>query len=467
MNYAWIIPILLGLPSTLLADDMTVAGPATVPPPPYQPMRYNEDYLYLANPANRLDWLDSLKYVPLRTNSPSWYLSLGGELRERVEGNYDPDFGIGGVKSDTYLLQRISLLADLHLSDRVRFFAQGISGLMEGETPPAPPAQNDPLDLQFAFLDVVPYLTDDESLTLRAGRFGLSFGSGRLVDSRPPVNIDFRYDGFELLYTRPAWQATAFLTRPVLDNDGFSSADYSMTFWGLYVTHWFDAPHTQGLDLYYFGIHRQNGAYASGTGDEHRHTLGLREFGQWDHWDWDTEGAVQVGTFGAENILAWTASESSGYTFDAMWQPRLGLKADITSGNSNPGNGRQETFDALFFKSGYFNDASLLRPQNLIDVHPVASAQLTRDISVDGGADVFWRYSRNDAVYAVPGFIGVPVNSTASAFVGTAADFNFTWHIQRHIIFLASYVHFFSGDYIHAAGGGDLNYFSTTLSFIF
>jgi hypothetical protein len=467
MNYAWIIPILLVLPSTLLADDMITAGPVTVPPPPYQPLRYNEDYLYLANQANRLDWFDSLKYIPLRTNSPSWYLTLGGELRERAEGNYNSDFGIGGAKSDTYLLQRISLLADLHLGDRVRFFAQGISGLMEGETPPAPPAQNDKLDLEFAFMDVVPYLTDDESLTLRTGRFGLSFGSGRLVDSRPPVNIDFRYDGIELLYTRPFWQATAFLTRPVHDNDGFSSADYSMTFWGLYVTHWFDAPHTQGLDLYYFGIHRQNGAYASGTGDEHRHTLGLREFGQWNHWDWDTEGAVQVGTFGAESILAWTVSESFGYTFDSLWQPRLGLKADITSGNSNPGNGRQDTFDALYFKNGYFNDASLIRPQNIIDIHPNGSLKITRAVSVDGGADVFWRYSRNDAVYGVPGNIAVPASSSASSYVGTALDVNLTWQIQRHLSLQASYVHFLAGNYIRQAGGNDVDYFSATLDFLF
>ena len=92
---------------------------------------------------------------------------------------------------------------------------------------------------------------------------------------------------------------------------------------------------------------------------------------------------------------------------------------------------------------------------------------MTRNISVNGGADVFWRYSRNDAVYAVPGFIQVPAISTASSFVGTAADLNFEWHIQRHITFLASYVHFFSGDYIHAAGGRDVNYVSTTLSFVF
>ena len=198
--------------------------------------------------------------------------------------------------SDSYLLQRITLLTDLHLGERVRFFVEGVSGLMEGESPPAPPVQQDPIDLQFAFLDVIPYLTDDEQLTLRAGRFGMSFGAGRLVATRAAVNILFRFDGFEAIYTRPLWEVTAFLTQPAIDSGGIDGEDHHTTFWGLYGTHWFDTPHTLGLDLYYFGIHRENGAYASGTGDEHRHSLGAREFGQWHGWDWDAEQVLQVGS---------------------------------------------------------------------------------------------------------------------------------------------------------------------------
>jgi hypothetical protein len=467
MRHAGFITVLLVLPATLLADDMTTNGETSSSPPPYKMLRFNEDYSYLSNPANRSDWFDPIKYISLRTGDPSWYLSLGGELRERFEGNYDLNFGIGGAGSDSYWLQRITLLTDLHLGERVRCFAQGISGLMEGEVRPAPGAEEDPIDLEFAFLEVVPYLTDDERLTLRAGRFGMSFGAGRLVDTRPPLNIDFRFDGVEMLYARPFWQATAFLTQPVRDSGGFNGEDHSTTFWGLYTTHWFDAPHVFGLDLYYFGIHRKDGEYASGTGDEHRHTLGAREFGTWNHWDWNTEEALQAGSFGNDSILAWTASLDSGYTWQVAGQPRLGLKADVASGDHNSTNGTQGTFDALYFKSGYFNDASLLRPENIIDVHPNIGANPTRSVSVDGGGDVFWRYSREDAIYAVPGFVSIPALKTASAYVGTALDVNLEWRIQRHISFLASYVHFLSGDYVRAAGGHDVNYVSTTVSFRF
>jgi hypothetical protein len=325
--------------------------------------------------------------------------------------------------------------------------------------------QDDPIDLLSAFADVVPYLTDDESLTLRGGRFGMSFGSSRLVATRAAPNIAFRFDGFEMIYSRPLWEATAFLTRPVEDTGGISGGNPDFAFWGLYVTHWFDKPHKLGVDLYYLGIANEHARYASGSGDEKRHSFGSRIFGAHNQWDWNGEAVIQVGTFGNESILAWTASLDSGYTWDAKWQPRLGLKVDVASGDNS--DGHQGTFNALFFKSGYFNDASTIRPANLIDVHPNLAANLTRSVSVNGGADVFWRYSKEDAIYAPPGFVEIPALKTASAYVATAVDINLQWQIQRHVTFGASCVHFFTGSYVHQAGGNDVNYVSTTLSFLF
>jgi hypothetical protein len=466
MRLAFLISVSVVGPAAVLADQAPGTGEIPSSPTAYNMLRFNEDYSCLANPTNRTDWFDPLKYIPLRTNEPSWYLSFGGELRERFEGNYNQNFGIG-AGANSYWLQRLILLTDLHLGERVRFFVEGISGVIEGESQPAPPVQDDSLDLQFAFLDVVPYLTDDERLTMRAGRFGMSFGAGRLVATRAAPNIPFRFDGVEMLYSRPLWDVTAFLTQPAKDSGEINWSDHTVTFWGLYTTHYFDVPHTLGLDLYYLGIHRENGSYSSGTGDEHRHSLGAREFGRWNHWDWDAEQVLQVGSFGNDSILAWTAAMDSGYTFDAIWQPRLGLKTGIASGNHNPNDGQQETFDPLFFKSGYFNDASLIRPSNIIGVHPNLTVKPSRTVTVDGGANWFWRYSRNDAVYGVPGFVSVPALSTEPAYIGTALDVNLTWQIQRHLTFQASYVHFLTGTYVRQAGGSDVDYVSTTISFLF
>src|SRR5882724_6412540 len=323
MRLGLVISWPLIFPVIVTAQQMIPGAEIPLTPPAYKMLRFDEDYSCLTNQDNRTDLFDPVKYIPLRKDDPLWYVSFGGELRERVEGNYDPNFGIGGVGSDSYLLQRITLSADVHLGKRVRFFVEGISGIVEGESHTPPPVQQDPGDLQFAFVDVVPWLTEDQSLTLRVGRFGMSFGAGRLVATRAAPNIPFRFDGLEALYSGPLWNVSAFLTQPVKDSGHIEAEDHSTTFWGLYATHYFDVPRTTGLDLYYLGIHNDHGTYASGTADESRHSLGAREFGIRKQWDWDAEQVIQLGNFGNDSILAWTAAIKAGYTWDARFQPRL------------------------------------------------------------------------------------------------------------------------------------------------
>ena len=130
-----------------MAQGVNTGAETPMPPPAYKPLRFDEDFSRLSTAANRTDWFDPVKFIPLRAGDPAWYLSVGGELREIFEGNYDPSFGIGGLGSDSYLLQRVTLLTDVHLGERVRFFLEGISGVVAGESLPPPPVQQDPIDL--------------------------------------------------------------------------------------------------------------------------------------------------------------------------------------------------------------------------------------------------------------------------------------------------------------------------------
>src|SRR2546429_5533980 len=201
MRLPLLISVPIVVPAIVAAQQLTPDAEIPLTPPGYKMLRFDEDYSYLINQSNRTDLFDPVKYIPLRRNDPLWYATIGGELRERYEGHYDPNFGIGGNGSDSYLLQRITLLTDVHLGERLRFFAEGISGIIEGESQPAPPVQNNPIDLQFAFVDVVPWLKDDERLTLRVGRFGMSFGAGWLVANRTGPYSSSRCDGFQALYS--------------------------------------------------------------------------------------------------------------------------------------------------------------------------------------------------------------------------------------------------------------------------
>src|SRR5580704_12876932 len=67
---------------SILSEYVPEAAPDPNPPP-YTLLRYNERYDYLADPKNRTDFFDPVKYIPLNSNDQQSYLSLGGELRER------------------------------------------------------------------------------------------------------------------------------------------------------------------------------------------------------------------------------------------------------------------------------------------------------------------------------------------------------------------------------------------------
>ena len=61
-------------------------------PPAYKLLRYEEDYSYLKDPGRRTDFWDPIKYVPL-CGREDWFLSLGGQMRERYEFFHNQNAG--------------------------------------------------------------------------------------------------------------------------------------------------------------------------------------------------------------------------------------------------------------------------------------------------------------------------------------------------------------------------------------
>ena len=62
--------------------------------PPFKLLRYDEDYRTLSNPACPRDYLDAIKFVPLKEDDPNWYFSVGGEIRQRFEAYNNYQWGI-------------------------------------------------------------------------------------------------------------------------------------------------------------------------------------------------------------------------------------------------------------------------------------------------------------------------------------------------------------------------------------
>jgi hypothetical protein len=462
------------LPALLLVSFwlQSVAGQALAQSGPgLRPFRYDEDYSSFADPARRSVLLAPLKYIGLGDNA---YLSLGAELRERFEMIDNPGFAAGlpaGAPTDNhYLLQRLLLHGDLHLGEHLRAFVQlGRFDAFDARHGSVGATQQNRGDLVQGFVDVSVAAGEGGRLTLRGGRQEMGFGSGRLISERDGPNLRRAFDGGRAMLTLPDGKLDLFLLRPVRPLGGSfdDSSNDQEAFWGSYAT----LPLMPGLslDAYYLGYERAGARFAQGTGFEQRHTVGSRLAGRGGGWDWDLEAAYQFGAFGTAKIQAWTAASDIGFTLAALpWKPRLGVKANIASGDADPHDGKLGTFNALYPKVPYFTEAGLVAPANLIDAYPSLRLQPSDAVTLEMGWDVLWRQREADAFYRPVPF--TPLARTAgqgNRFIGHQMQASLRWQLSPNLEWRAWYVHFDAGPTITRAGGRDVDFLATSLAFRF
>lgn len=447
------------------AQEMTTRTDAA---PPYRLFRFDEDYRYLQDPRKRTDVWDPIKYISLGVD-PNWYLSFGGELRKRFEYYSEPNFGLQGQGHNAYLLHRTLLHADVHGGDFFRAFVQFGSHLAPWKDAAEPPYL-DRLDLQQAFLDVrLPLVTNlDVDPIVRIGRQEMAYGSQRLVAIRDAPNVRRNFDGVRISDTVAGARIDAFVTRPVLQQSGIfdDPPNEQQAFWGVYATLPVNFVTGGGLDLYYLGFENENAIYAVGPGKEHRQTIGSRFFGSNAGWDWDWEALGQFGTFdqlfgsfSQQDIRAWGVSTDTGYTFDvAGWKLRIGLKADLGSGDHNRGGGTLGTLNPLFPKLAYFNQAALFGPSNTMDLQPSLTVQPTENLKLIVGYDILWRQTTNDAIYTGA---GLPIAGTAGRpgrLSGRQLSVDLAWQVNRHVQVDTGYVHVTAAEALLAAGGNNVDF---------
>lgn len=415
------------------------------------------------------DWGAPLKRVSLNDRGDV-YLSLGGQLRERYEYYSEPFFGLRGVHEDDYLLHRVLLSVDLHAGEQFRLYLQLGSHLEAGKRAPRSPTDVDELDIQQAFLDLSFPFDREVELTFRAGRQELVFGSARLVGTRDGPNVRRSFDGVRLTFSHPHVTLDAVATRTVRLKEGVfdDEPEKDEAFWGIYGVMPLRALPDGHLDFYYLGLERDGAPFEQGVADELRHSFGARLWGNPGAWDYNYEAVIQSGSFGEAGILAWTVATDTSYTFRSLaFKPRIGLKADIASGDSDPRDNRLGTFNALFPKQPYFSEASLLAPANLIDLHPTLTLQLTEKVSFTTDVDFFWKHQVDDAIYAPPGRPLIRAGRSQARFTGSQVNAGVQWQLRRHLTIAFYYSHFFAGPAVSNGGGRDVDFVGSWITFNF
>jgi len=249
----------------LFSSGIILAQSVDTPRPEYKLLRYEEDWSSLRNQTSPKDWLDSLKYVRLGQNE-GWYLTIGGEIRERFEF---VDHGTWGrdPEDNKYLLQRYMLHTDVHLGSRFRLFVQLKSGIEVNRTGGPRPADEDQLDVHQAFVDVGLWRSGKDGFTLRVGRQEMAYGSSRLVSFREGPNVRQSFDGARLTMNKAGWQVDTFAAKPAETGRGSfaDSPDHTRSFWGIYGVRALPVLREGHVDLYYLGLDRKHATFDAGS----------------------------------------------------------------------------------------------------------------------------------------------------------------------------------------------------------
>ncbi len=412
--------------------------------PDYQLDSSEEDWSSLCNPAMRGDdpW-DRVKYIALGGSS---YVSFGGELRGSYERYRNYNWGSGPQDPNGYYLNRIIGHADLHLGPRVRVFAEFQSGLEFGRNGgPRPVIDQDKLDVSQLFLELNPSTPKDRPpISLRLGRQELNYGERTLVSTRE-LNVRRPFDGIKLVFQPPKWRIDVFAVKPVATRNGFfdDAPDPRQTLWGIWATKTNGLAFVRKLDLYYLGLDRNDAGFDKGTARERRNTLGFNAHEEAGTVTFVQEGNLQLGAFGSGRLTAWKFAQEVSYSLPRIrYRPIFGLQGAISSGDGSPSNADPQTFYPLFPKGLYygymlFTSGSL----NAIVVHPTASLQVSRMLSLNLDSFFFWRQSTSDGLYSQSGMFLRTGQTSRARYVGATQDLSIAWRLERHttLQFLAAY----------------------------
>lgn len=223
------------------------------------------------------------------------------------------------------------------------------------------------------------------------------------------------------------------------------------------------------IDLYYLGLFRRSASFDQGVARETRHSVGTRLWRSALPLDYNFELVYQWGSFGNGDIRAWTAASDTGYTFASLpLRPRLGLKADLASGDEDPADSKLQAFNPLFPKGAYFSEAALIGPVNFIDLNPCLDLNLTEHAVLSLNWDFFWRESTRDGLYNNAAALVRSGRTSDARYIGSMPQAQLSWDVDRHLSFTAIYGHFFAGPFLKETGPGkDLDYVTSWLTYKF
>jgi hypothetical protein len=414
----------------------------------------------------------------LRKQSPAltaW--DIGGQFRFRYELKDDAgsfpnrDFVRRGQdNSNDYLLFREKVHIGWQPANWLRFYVEG-RGAQVSSDDRDPSPDHDVWDLHQAFIEIGD--AGRFPLTLKIGRQEMLYGDERFIGIGDWSNTGRSFDAAKLRVSlgEATW-VDLFTGRVVIPRDEYfnESNDYDQ-FSGVYAS---SRELVKGVETDLFFLARNVGpgspdAIAVGIGgpserDVYNYGLRIKSLpGAFGGWDFAFEGAGQFGEVVAAGVArdlqAYALTASAGYTFDgAPWKPRIGLGYDYGSGDSDPNDGKQETFEQLFGTNHrFYGLMDLTGLRNTSSPRISLSAKPATKLSIAVDYLLFWLADGADFFYPESGAgrsgNGYGRNPQFDSFVGSEINFVARYAVAPWADLQVGYGHFFAGDYIKDSVG--------------
>jgi hypothetical protein len=440
--------------------------------PQYLDLRYDEDWSHIKEVQGPPDFWDPTKYILL--NDRGWYMSLGGEIRQRYDGWHNAYWGeicpfppncFSSPTSLNASLQRYLFHADTHFGEHVRAFVQIQSSLEYGKQGGPWFGDKDVFEIHQAFVDFRSSSDRKNYVNLRIGRQEIALGADHFISTGDYFNVRKAFDGAVLTIGRGSWTWLVQATKPVaLKFGAFDDVpEHGRTAYGggLFAPNPFTKKGRFGL--FYVGLDTKHQLWIRGLGRDNRHTVGARLEGMARGWDYTYEALMQLGTFTpvqgpSIGIRAWAVTTETAYTFQKLRHyPRIGFVSSFTSGDG--GHGSLGTFHPLFPDTAYSGKLGLVGPSNGYEATPTLRFGLTRRIYVLSEWSFFWRQNTNDGIYTpsvitlpidtgITGFIERPGNLSKARYIGNQAGVATAITLDRHFTYVAAYDFFFPGQFL-------------------
>lgn len=301
------------------------------------------------------------------------------------------------------------------------------------------------------------------------GRMTLDFGRRRLISRNNFRNTVNSFDGLHWQIARnTTWRLRAFFVEPVVrDEVSLDRQNDKLLFWGAYWEsrhfRWFQ------VDTYYMGLQDQR--LDAGTLRRTYSTFGgrLSKEPKAGEFDYEIESTWQLGTLGDTNHFAHFQHLDLGYTFQLPWTPRILFHYAYASGDRNPDDGQNESFDSLFGdRSWEYNPTGIFGPFFRTNFSsPGWRVILTpaKGVNFQVKHRVWYLAQSKDAF----GSSGLrDETGQAGTSIGQDVEVRLQWAVNNNLDFDVGYTHWFKGSYfdrlpasagLPAGGNKDTDYF--------